>query len=133
MYVAYYIVHTVLDPTTAVVSKQSQSGHYRGQLNTMYQNKMITKPEIEEIEHQSETGGVTGYTGIVKFEIVATREKMLFRGSGPSKSAAHETAAQTAVNKIRKYTMRTSTDCENNYRRTGFNCENLLLANYEFF
>ena len=94
---------------------------------------MITKPEIEEIEHRSETGGVTGYTGIVKFEIVATREKMLFRGSGPSKSAAHETAAQTAVNKIRKYTMRTSTDCENTYRRTGFNCENLLLANCEFF
>ena len=114
MYIAYYIVHTVPGPT-AVVSKQGQSGHYRGQLNTMYQNKVITKPEIEEIEHRSETGGVTGYSGIVKFEIVATGEKMLFRGSGPSKSAAHETAAETAVNKIRKYSM-TSTDCENNYR-----------------
>ena len=88
---------------TAVLSRQSQSGHYRGQLNYMYQDKVITKPEIEEIEHRNESGGVTGYTGIVRFKIVATGEKKAFSGSGPSKSAAHEDAAQKAVNEIRKH------------------------------
>ena len=63
----------------------------------MYQDKVITKPEIEEIDHRNESGGVTGYTGIVRFEIVATGEKRA------SKSAAHEDAAQTAVNEIRKH------------------------------
>ena len=73
----------------------------------MYQNEVITKPEIE---HRNESGGVTGYTGIVTFRIVATGEKKTFRGSGPSKSAAYEDAAQTAVNQIRKQTI--STDCK---------------------
>ena len=87
-----------------VLSKQGQSGRYRGQLNIMYQDKVITKPEIEEIEYHNESGGVTGYTGIVRFEIVATGEKKAFSGNGPSKSAAHEDAAQTAVNEISKHT-----------------------------
>ena len=102
MHIAYYIFHTVQDPT-AVLSRQGQSGHYRGQQNILYQDKVITKPEIEEFEHHNESGGVTGYTGIVRFEIVATGEKKAFRGSDPSKSAAHEDAAQTAVNKIHKH------------------------------
>ena len=97
-----YIFHTVQGPT-AVLSRQGQSGHYRGQLNTMYQNKVITKPEIEELEHGDESGGVTCYTGIVRFQIVATGEKKAFSGSGPSKSAANEDAAQTAVNEISKH------------------------------
>ena len=71
----------------------------------MYQDKVITKPEIEEIEHRNESGGVTGYTGIVRFEIVATGEKKMFRGSGSSKSAAYEDVAQTAVNKIEHLTV----------------------------
>ena len=101
----YYIFHTVQDPTAVtVLSKQGQSGRYRGQLNIMYQDKVITKPEIEEIEYHNESGGVTGYTGIVRFEIVATGEKKAFSGNGPSKSAAHEDAAQTAVNEISKHT-----------------------------
>ena len=41
----------------------------------MYQNEVITKPEIEEIEDRNESGGVAGYTGIVRFEIVATGGK----------------------------------------------------------
>ena len=94
---------------TAVLSRQGQSGHYRGQLNFMYQNEVITKPDIEEIEDRNESGGVAGYTGIVRFEIVATGEKKVFIGNGPSKSAAYEDAAQTAVNKICEQTM--STDC----------------------
>ena len=102
MHIAYYIFHTVQGPT-AVLSRQGQSGRYRGQLNVMYQDKVITKPEIEEIEHRNESGGVTGYTGIVRFKIVATGEKKVFSGSGPSKSAAHEDAAQKAVNEIRKH------------------------------
>ena len=69
----------------------------------MYQNEVITKPEIEEIEHRNVSWGVTGYTGIVRFEIVATGEKKAFSGNGPSKSAAHEDAAQTAVNEISKH------------------------------
>ena len=79
------------------------SGHYRVELNVMYQDGVITKPEIEDIEHRSEGGGVTGYTGIVKFQIVTNGRKMEFRGHGDSKSAAHERAAQQAVTAIRKY------------------------------
>ena len=105
IHIAYYIFHTVHGPTAVLsTSRQGHSGRYRGQVNKMYQDKVITKPEIEEIDNRNESGGVTGYTGIVRFEIVATGEKKAFSGSGPSKSAAHEDAAQTAVNEISKHT-----------------------------
>jgi len=85
------------------LSRQDQAGHYRGVLNTMYQHGVITKPEIVDIEHRSEGGGVTGYTGIIKFKIGTNGRKMEFRGHGGSKEAAHENAAQRAVNAMRKY------------------------------
>ena len=71
------------------------------------------KPEIEEIEHRNESSEVTNYTGIVRFETVATGGEKAFSGSGPSKSAAHENAAQTAVNKIHKHSL--SGDCEDSF------------------
>ena len=39
---------------------------------------MITKPEIVDIEHHSEGGGVTGYTRIIKFKIGTIGRKMEF-------------------------------------------------------
>jgi len=89
-------------------SRQGQSGHYRGVLNTMYQDGMITKPEMVDIVHCSKGGGVARYTGIVKFTIGTNGRKMEFRGHGGSKKAAREDAAQRAVNVMRKYSMHSS-------------------------
>jgi len=74
----------------------------------MYQNGVITKPEIVDIEHRSEGGGVTGYTGIIKFKIGTNGRKMEFRGHGGSKQVAHENAAQRAVNAMREYSVYSS-------------------------
>jgi len=76
----------------------------------MYQDGVITKPEAVDIEHRSEGGGVTGYTGIIKFKLGTNGWKMEFRGHGGSKQAAHENAAQRAVNAyaMRKYSMYSS-------------------------
>jgi len=74
----------------------------------MYQHGVITKPEMVVTEHRSEGGGVTGYTGIVKFEIGTNCHKMEFRGHGGSKKAAREYAAQRAVDVLRKYSMHSS-------------------------
>ena len=102
--ISVVIISAAVAFMTSPKSQSPQSAiNYRGVLNMRYQNREITKPDFQEVEHRDDNGGTTGYTSTVKFVVNATKKSVRKESFGKSKSIAQEGAAELAVNMLGKY------------------------------